>query len=152
MIAMYEALQGLAKIIKSVSPSTPLMLKGMSSRDLTAEEEFIVLECLDEREISSQTIINSEKCLFFQLTCYSLHAEFRRDGKFNRPYELAEFYKPIFHRANHKIKNSCVRMHDSRIVYLDLRTAGDSVKISIQANVPSQLHCCVIQSDAYIQG
>ena len=152
MIEMYEAVQGIAKQVKLVDPSATILLRGMAPRDLSNIEEFLLLECLDERELPSQTIIGSEKCLHFQLTCYSIHAEFRADKKYNRPHELASKYKHIFHRANHKIKTSCIRMHDSRIVYLDLRSVGDSVKIAIQSNITAQLHCCVIQSDAYIQG
>lgn len=151
MIEMYEAYRGLARIIHELDPMIPLLLKGMSPHSLTKEQEFLTFEVLDEREKPSQTIINSDKCLSVQLTCYSYHAEFRTDKKIDRPQELAAKYKKLFHRANHIIKSTCVRMHDARIVYLDLRSAGDSVNIAVQANITQQLHCCVIQSEAYIQ-
>lgn len=144
-----ELYMGMAKIIQNVDPLMRLILKGMPLPELNGIQEFIAFDMLSEVEKASQSL-DGDRVYNLQLSCYSLHAEYRDDKSIIAPQKLAEKYKPIIHRANHTIKSSCLRTIDSRIVYLDLRASGDYSKQIYQSSPSYKLHSCVLYTTAHI--
>ena len=144
-----ELYLGLAKIVSKVDTSIPILLKGMPFPNLDEVPDFIAFDLLNEVERRTQSL-DGDRIYSVQLSCHSLHAEYRADKKFSAPYDLAYKYKPFLHRATHIIKSSCFRTLDAKITYLDLRSTGDYSKQIYQTSPSLKIHTCVIHTTAQI--
>jgi len=144
-----EIYLGLAKIIRAVDPNMVMLLKGMPQPSLKDAYDFIAFDLLGAFEKSTRNQ-DGDRMYVVQLSCNSVHAEFRPDKKITAPYALADKYMPVMHRANHLINSSCFRMHDAKIAYLDLRASGDYSKQVYQNSPSLKVHTCVLSSTGRI--
>lgn len=140
----------LASVIQDVMPEIIMLLRGEPIPKIGSVEEWIQFDFLSNYPIASQTKRKFDDWCNFQVTCYSMHSEYRVDHKFSRPYELASIYKPAINRKNYPIKNTCIKFYDATMQYLDLRSSGDFSKEIYQNNPSLQVHSTVLTSRARI--
>ncbi|MBA3761739.1 MAG: hypothetical protein H0X04_00150 [Chthoniobacterales bacterium] len=137
----------IAKIIKDHAPTRVLQLKGMQPQVLENVEEWVSYELLAS---PAQPAHNTEiyEHLKFQVTCFSRHGHIRKDGDFNRPWELADEYIALLANSRVLIETSCLLFKEASPIYLDLRSFNDSSKLISEQSPPLNTHCVVLLIDA----
>ena len=140
---------GLSKIINEYNPSTILVLQSAPMPVFDGVEEWVSFELLNMIGHPSRKTYANER-LMMQLTCYSLDASYRKDKKFSRHYELADDYYNLLNQKDYVIKNTCVRLTECKIVYLDLKSSSDFAKAIYQNSPPMQTQSAVILVDAIV--
>lgn len=142
----------MAANVKAVIPTRKLKLKGLDSPDVAGEEDWLQFQMLYTGNIATQRI-QRYQVYTFELICYSLCAAFRKSEKptFTGHIEAADLYVPIFNQRDYVIKNSCLRLQECKISFLDLSTSTFTAKsISTGTTPPLQTQSCVILTDATI--
>lgn len=148
--SFFDIYTGVAKIIRALDPAMTVVLRGQPIPKIGTKEEWLQFDFLSQYPIASQTTLKYDEWCNFQLSCYSVHAEYRADRSFTRPYEIGETYKQLINRKSYPIKDTCIQFFDATMQYLDLRSSGDFSKEIYQNNPSLQVHSTVITSRARI--
>lgn len=152
MVGEDKILSAIYKRALEIYPNLLIDLKGSNQLPHNSIEEWVSLEILNSIELPTQTPdVNSDRQILVQLTCYSLHAELRKDTSLVAPWTLANKLKPLLHRSNYVIESSCFRFHDCKMVYLDLKSSSDASKHIVENNPSFKIHSVIITSNGKIQ-
>lgn len=148
--ADHVCLLKVAEAITLIQPTILVDIKGIPAQSKEGLEEWVSIDLLNSMEQPSQTLEHSNKHLLFQLTCFSMHAEYRQDRDFVAPWKLSNKFKPVIHRARYSIDTSCLKFQDVKIIYLDLRSSGDYAKELYQSSPILQTHAVLMTAHAII--
>ncbi len=140
--SMFDVYMGILSIVQAVDPTLPIIIKGVDMPALDKVDEFLQFDYLGDMSLPSRvTQINDFHP--FQVTCFSRSAFMKQEGgatKFAAHVEMADRYKNILHQRNYPIKNSCIRLGECRISFLDLRTSTFTAK-NISTGTTPLLNC-----------
>jgi len=140
----------LGGIITAVDPNMMFDIDGARHKNKDKLEEWCQFKLLHDMKLGEERTQQHSR-FSFELICFSVTSELRTDKKFNRHYELAEIYRPYLEQIDYPIKNSCLRLNEVKISYLDLRTSTFTAKAIATGGVPPlQTVCAVMQADAHI--
>ena len=143
-LASFDVLyKGIAEAVSNVDDNMPFLLKGAPFPELKDKEEWVAFELIAKPTYASNMTSVDEKVIC-QITCYPLHAEFRQDGNWMRPYTLAEMYINAFSQKSTLIENTCVKWKEPDSHYVDIRSLADFAKQIYQNSPPMQVHAVVI--------
>jgi hypothetical protein len=136
--SVYDIYLFVAKLIQTasvVAPAPKLLIKGLELPSLEGMDEWLAYEMLlADPHVARR--VQLEETYHFQLTCFTVDATRRSDGKVGRQYELASIYRPLLHQQDYMLKNTCIRFKECKITFLDLRTATFTAQAIATGGVP----------------
>jgi hypothetical protein len=138
------------KAFQELFPNDILVMKGATATPLKDADDWAQFQLLNSFELPLSTTQNSYRRVLLQLSCYSKIQQYRADAKFDAPWTLARKYKCLMHRKNIRIENTCLKIQDSKMIYMDLKASGDYAKEIYQSSPSLQIHSVVITSTALI--
>lgn len=144
---------GIGKVIQDFDDKIPMIIKGLDMPDLDKIDEWLQFDILGEFA-SPVRIAQRNDIVPFQLTCFTRPATSRKESgatSFARHIEMADLYKPLLHQQNFCIKNTCIRLLECRISFLDLRTSTFTAQAISTGTTPTlQTQSAVILFDAKV--
>lgn len=151
--SVYDIYLFVAKLIQTaglVAPTPKMLIKGLELPSLEGMDEWLAFEMLlADPQIARR--IQLEEVYSFQLTCFTVDASRRSDGKVGRQYELGSIYRALLHQQDYMLKNTCIRFRECSIAFLDLRTATFTAQAIATGGVPPlQTQSAVLRVEAYI--
>ena len=133
-----------------IAPAPKMLIKGLEAPSLEGCDEWLAYEMLLADPMAARRI-QHEETYYFQLTCFTVDSERRKDSKVGRQYELASIYKPLLHQCDYMLKNTCIRFRECKMAFLDLRTSTFTAQaISTGGVPPLQAQSAVLLIEASI--
>lgn len=134
----------------ALSPDhTPLFLRSAPLPTIENQEEWVSFEVLGmDPAITPKLYVNQE--LDVQITCYSLHSQYRKDQNPLKHLEMSDKIKPLIDRRSFTLNGSMIEFLEARVVNLDLRSMGDFSKSIYQQSPKLNTVCIVLLSKARI--
>lgn len=153
MVSILDIYLGIGKVIQDFDDKIPMVIKGLDMPSLGNTEDWLQFDILGEFNRASR--IAQVNALYpFQLTCFTKAAYSRKESgptSFTRHVEMADIYKPLLHQQNFCIKNTCIRVEECRISFLDLRSSTFTAQSIATGTTPQlQTQSAVILFDARV--
>ncbi len=135
--------------IQQLLPTTPLFLRSAPLPSIAESEEWLSFELLGMTpSISPQLYVNQQVDL--QITCYSLHSQFRKDTNPLRHLEMVDIVKPLIDSRAHDFGNAVIEFFEAKVINLDLRSMGDFSKAIYQQSPKLNTNAAVILNSGQI--